>query len=290
MLKGRLHLRFHLVSISILGCLLLLPCSYALAESTYSGCSGAVVAAQNSSYETQVVELVNQRRAEQGLPPMKLIPELTNAARYHAADMAADDYFTHASQDRVNGELVEVCTWSARIKNFYTDYWSLGENIAWGYRSPESVMQGWMDSSGHRSNILGNYTEIGVGFINNRWVQDFGTRRNVASLIIAREAVQVLEPQVTVYIHGDGQEMRLRNDDQPWSEWQPFQNEFGWTLQNINGERRVDIEVRSGDTVIAGSDTIVFAGATSVTPTPTPTPIVLPPNMDETVYLPFVTR
>ena len=194
----------------------------------------------------------------------------------------------------MNGELVQVCSWSARIKSFYTGYWTLGENIAWGYRSPSSVMQGWMESAGHRSNILGDYTEIGVGYYNRVWAQDFGTRRSEAPVIINGEALQALSPQVTIYIHGDGQEMRLRNDDQPWGAWQPFQTEFSWTLPNLDGERLVSVEVRRGDTVVSGSDKIVFAGATGVTPTPTPgptaTPIPLPPNMDERVYLPFVAK
>lgn len=290
MRNGFVHQRTIILFILVLASLLFYqPWPQLLA---YSGCGGAIVAAENSTFEAQVVELVNQRRAEQGLPPMKQIPELTDAARYHAADMAQDGYFTHATQDRVNGELTQICSWSARVKSYYTDYWSLGENIAWGYRSPESVMQGWMESSGHRSNILGDYTEIGVGYINNRWVQDFGTRRNQATLIIEREAIQAFVPTVTIYLHGNGQEMRLRNDDQPWGNWQPFQSEFTWTLQNINGKRRVEIEVRSGSTVVSGSDTIVLASATSVTPTPIPTatPIILPPNMDEKVYLPIITK
>lgn len=265
----------------------------------YTGCGGAVAAAQNPTYEAQVVELVNQRRAEQSLPPMKIVPQLTDAARYHATDMTEENYFSHASQDLVNGDYVQVCSWSVRIKSYYTNSWSIGENIAYGYRTPEQVMQGWMESPGHRDNILGNYNEIGVGYVNNRWVQDFGTRRDEAPLIIEREAIQVLVPTVTLYVYGNGQEMRLRNDDQPWSEWRPFEHEFSWALQNINGERRVDIEVRSGESTLRSSDTVVLAGATAVTPTPipptptatpTPTPIVLPPNMNERVYLPLVVR
>ena len=161
-----------------------------------------------------------------------------------------------------------------------------------------------MNSPGHRANILGNYTEIGVGYIDSRWVQDFGDRKSSAPLIINREALQVFTPQVTLYLHGSGSEMRLRNDDQPWGEWQPFQAEFSWTLQPINGERRVDVEVRRGTSTVSGSDTIVLSGATAATSTPTPTtaaptatprpptatPVILPSDLDETVFIPLVTR
>ena len=275
-----------------------------LAETQLSGCGGVVIAAQNATYEAEVVELVNQRRAEEGLPPMKLVSALTDAARYHAADMAEDQYFSHPSQDRIDGNLSTVCSWSDRIKSFYTGYWTLGENIAWGYASPEEVMQGWMESPGHRGNILGNYAEIGVGYFDSRWVQDFGERKSEAPLIIDGEAIQTFIPEVSLYIHGDGQQMRLRNDDQGWSDWQRFQSEINWTLQNVSGERRVELEVQRGGKTVAGSDTIILNSSTSVTPTPvpptatatpvqptvTPTPFVLPPDMDQSVYLPLVTR
>ncbi|MEZ4674253.1 MAG: CAP domain-containing protein [Caldilineaceae bacterium] len=274
---------------------ILLQWSPLWAEISYVGCGGEAVGVQNMTFESEVIALVNQERAHNGLPPMKSVPELTAAARYHAADMAQDDYFSHNSQDRVNGELTAVCAWSERIKGYYSDYRSMGENIAWGYGSPESVMQGWMNSDGHRANILGAYTEIGVGYIDNRWVQDFGERRSTVPLIINSEAVQTLSSQVTLYIHGSGDEMRLRNDDLPWGDWQAFQTEISWQLQNLSGERRVDIEVRKGSTILRSSDTIVLAGATAVTPTPpqpspTATPVVLPPDMNETVFLPMVTR
>jgi hypothetical protein len=324
---GRSQQRTH---VALYGCLwfllfssyLFLPWFPLLADSNFTGCGGAIVTAQNATYEAEVAALVNQQRAAVGLPPMKLVPDLSNAARYHAADMADDNYFSHPTQDRVNDSLVQVCSWSDRIKSFYTGSSGLGENIAWGYASPQAVMDGWMASPGHRDNILGNYAEIGVGYLNSRWVQDFGTRRSQTQLIINREALQTFIPEVTLYIHGDGLEMRLRNDDQPWSEWQTFQAEINWVLQNVSGERQVNIEVRRNSGTVAGSDTIILnstasvtatpvpavptatsvpavATATPVLPTPTaapvqptaiPTAVILPPNMNERVYLPVVTQ
>lgn len=265
------------------------PTTTAWADSTFTGCGGEIVAAQNTAFEERVVELVNERRAEAGLPPMKSAPVLTDAARYHAADMVADDYFAHESQDRVNGALTKVCSWADRVRQYYSDSWSLAENIAWGYGSPESVMEGWMDSTGHRRNILGDYAEIGVGYVDRRWVQDFGTRRQAAALVINGEARQTDSPAITLYIHGDGNQLRLRNDEQPWGEWQTFQNELSWTLLNIAGERRVHVEVQQGNATVHSSDTIVLTG--NAAPTATPRPPATPnPNLDETIYLPMITR
>lgn len=271
--------------------------SYLLAESAYNGCGGEIVSPTNTAYEARIIELVNEQRAAQGLPPMKFNSSLTDAARYHAADMSQDDYFNHQTNDRSNGTLVKVCNWSDRLKVYYTIYSSLGENIALGYPSPESVMDGWMNSSGHRANILGNYREIGVGFYNNYWVQDFGSRNDTFPVIINKEAQQTNSPQVTLYIYGSWQQMRLRNDDDSWSDWQTFSQETPWTLRAINGERRVDVELRNSNTTVSTSDTIVLATTTAPQPTPTPLPTPQPtltpqPPTDVKffLYLPSVHR
>jgi uncharacterized protein YkwD len=148
----------------------------------YAGCGGQVVAAYNADYEQQVIELVNQERAKHGLTSLKRSDGLTNAARYQAADMSQDNYFSHVTKDRVNGVLQDVknCGPWERIANYYSG--ANGENAAAGYHSPQAVMQGWMSSDGHRANILNpNSLAIGVGFYqgggdyHSYWVQDFGT-------------------------------------------------------------------------------------------------------------------
>lgn len=271
------------------------------AESAYTGCGGEIVSPTNTAYEARIIELVNEQRAAHGLPPMKFNASLTDAARYHAADMSQDDYFNHQTQDRSNGTLVKVCNWSDRLKVYYTIYSGLAENIAVGYSSPENVMDGWMNSAGHRANILGSYREIGVGFYNNYWVQDFGNRDDSFPVVINKEAQQTNSPQVTLYIYGSWQQMRLRNDDDSWSDWQNFSQEMAWTLQNVNGERRVDVELRDNATTVSTSDTIVLANgaAPEATPTPlptptvapTPTPTLLPPTeVKFFLYLPMVRR
>lgn len=147
----------------------------------FAGCGGEVISAQNKAYEQQVIDLVNQERASRGLTPLKYSEGLTRAARYQAADMSQDDYFSHDTKDRVGGQLVTRCGPWDRIANYYSG--ANGENAAAGYSSPSAVMQGWMKSDGHRNNILNPDTRaIGVGFYQGGgyyhyyWIQDFGTQ------------------------------------------------------------------------------------------------------------------
>lgn len=141
----------------------------------YLGCGGQIVPAYNAEYEERVIELVNQERTSRGLTPLVHSAGLTNAARYQAADMSQDNYFSHATKDRENGELVIVCDPWERIAHYYSG--ANGENAAAGYFSPEVVMNDWMNSGAHRANILNPDTRaIGVGFYQNYWIQDFGTQ------------------------------------------------------------------------------------------------------------------
>ena len=114
-----------------------------------------------------MIELVNQQRRANGLPPLKHETSLTDAARWYAKDMVDDDYFGpgHDTYDRSGGRLVRVCAWSARIGAFYAGGNALGENIGEGYSSPQEAVTGWMGCSGHRANILnGDFRETGVGY------------------------------------------------------------------------------------------------------------------------------
>jgi len=146
----------------------------------YLGCDGQIVPAYNAEYEDRVIELVNQERTSRGLTPLVRSAGLSNAARYQATDMSQDNYFSHDTMDRVGGELVMICDPWERIDNYYSG--ANGENAAVGYYSPEDVMEAWMNSGGHRANILDPDTwAIGVGFYQGEdylpyWIQDFGTQ------------------------------------------------------------------------------------------------------------------
>nr|WP_044337931.1 CAP domain-containing protein [Rossellomorea aquimaris] len=123
---------------------------------------------QLSQYEQKVVELTNQERAKQGLPALKVDTELSKVAREKSRDMQANNYFSHDSP--TYGSPFDM------MKQFGIQYSSAGENIAMGQPTPEEVVQAWMDSEGHRKNILSsNYTHIGVGHVENGnyWTQQF---------------------------------------------------------------------------------------------------------------------
>lgn len=123
------------------------------------------------AYQSQVVSLVNQERAKQGLSPLKINAKLSDVATKKAEDMRDKGYFSHTSP--TYGSPFDM------MKQFGIRYSSAGENIAKGQKTPEAVMNGWMNSQGHRDNILNSsYTEIGVGYVtdgsgNTYWVQMF---------------------------------------------------------------------------------------------------------------------
>ncbi|WP_206156796.1 CAP domain-containing protein [Candidatus Roseilinea sp. NK_OTU-006] len=232
------------------------------ARPLFSGCSPITVPPANADFEQQVVEQVNDHRASIGRPRLKRVASLDLAARYHAHDMRDDDYFAHTSYDRVNGQLVVACSTRQRIEGFYPNWNWIGENIAAGYFTPSEVMEGWLDSPGHRSNIeFAEFWEIGVGYAAggsyyHYWVQNFGRRQDVYPLVIQREYSRTATPTVSVFIYGNWQQMRLRNDDGPWGTWQPFSNSFTWTLNWIQGVRQVCAELQSGSQTTTSCDTI----------------------------------
>lgn len=121
-----------------------------------------------SSYEKQVVELVNKERASKGLSPLTLNTELSRVARIKSEDMRDNGYFSHNSP--TYGSPFDM------MKSFGISYRTAGENIAMGQQSPEAVVTAWMNSDGHRANILNaNFTQIGVGYAanGNYWTQMF---------------------------------------------------------------------------------------------------------------------
>ncbi|WP_078414858.1 SafA/ExsA family spore coat assembly protein [Priestia abyssalis] len=108
-------------------------------------------------FEQQVVQLTNQERAKYGLKPLVSDWELARVARFKSDDMRDKNYFSHTSP--TYGSPFDM------IKNFGITYRSAGENIAAGQKTPEEVVQAWMNSSGHRANILNkDFTHIGVGY------------------------------------------------------------------------------------------------------------------------------
>lgn len=121
-----------------------------------------------SEYEMKVIDLTNKERAKKGLSALKYDWELSRVARHKSMDMQERKYFSHNSP--IYGSPFDM------MKSYMINYKSAGENIAQGYKTPEEVVKGWMNSSGHRANILNkNFTHIGVGYVEkgNYWTQQF---------------------------------------------------------------------------------------------------------------------
>ena len=136
----------------------------------------------SSELINQVIELTNIERVNAGLQPLTLNSQLADAAQDHSDNMATDDFFSHTGADGSNV--------ASRVQDSGYQYSTVGENIAAGQTTAAEVVEGWMNSPGHRANILNaNYTEIGIGYeylendtgsvnYNHYWTQVFGTSLN----------------------------------------------------------------------------------------------------------------
>jgi uncharacterized YkwD family protein len=122
--------------------------------------------------ENEVIRLVNIERSKHGLAPLKANWELSRVARMKSQDMKSKGFFSHYSP--TYGSPFDM------MKKFGFNFYSAGENIAMGQRTPQEVMTAWMNSPGHRANILkADFKEIGVGLAKDGamyWPQMFMTR------------------------------------------------------------------------------------------------------------------
>ncbi|WP_237389776.1 CAP domain-containing protein [Bacillus sp. USDA818B3_A] len=121
-----------------------------------------------SQFAQQVIDLTNQQRTKNGLQALKADTQLSGVAQKKAVDMQQNHYFSHTSP--TYGSPFDM------MRDFGVSYKSAGENIAQGQRTPQEVVTAWMNSEGHRKNILSsNFTHIGVGFeqTGKNWSQMF---------------------------------------------------------------------------------------------------------------------
>ncbi len=240
------------------------------------------------TFEERVLERVNLARWENGeLPPLKGQSNLRAAAFGHSQAMGVRNFFGHCDPDTGSqpGTRMTAAGYSGN---------SGGENIAAGYFDPADVMQGWMNSPGHRSNILSTgYRELGVGYYADMpdtsnvrrmngctpsgqtagpylhyWTQNFGRRDAVYPVVIAREAWQVSQCSIDVYLYGSGwaTQYRLSNNGSNWSAWQPFASNVLWNLSGpAGGTATVYAEIRNGaGQVRSAQDSVRLAVACSV--------------------------
>jgi uncharacterized protein YkwD len=135
--------------------------------------TAAVAQADPAAYEAQVVALTNVQRKAHGCGALRGDSRLAKAARAHSTDMVKQRFFSHTGSSGSTFVAREAAAG-------YPKQNATGENIAWGFRTPRDVVTGWMNSPGHRANILNcrsgavgvglAYTSSGAAY----WTQDFG--------------------------------------------------------------------------------------------------------------------
>ena len=129
--------------------------------------------AANTAYENEVVRLTNAQRTAKGCPALRIDQRLVRSARAHSADMVSERFFSHTGSN--GSSFVD-----REVSAGYPRRGASAENIAWGYPTPKGVVTGWMNSPGHRANILNcGSIAVGVGLAYTKggaayWTQDFG--------------------------------------------------------------------------------------------------------------------
>jgi uncharacterized protein YkwD len=221
--------------------------------------------------EMQTVYLGNLARRDQGVPPLRWNASMTEAARWFCWDSVENRPGGYCGHQDTLGR------WpSERVPLFGYQGYSGAENCYCGYMLPQDAIAGWMNSPGHRANLLDpNSREIGMGYYRQDTggrgylTQDFGHDPVYPPVVIDDEALQTADPSVHLYIYdretgggfaglGAATEMMVANDVCfPGADWQPYAAEKPWTLQPGTGWRTVYVKTRDavGRTTVA-SDTI----------------------------------
>ncbi|WP_078553141.1 CAP domain-containing protein [Bacillus alkalicellulosilyticus] len=139
-------------------------------EKTEPSKSDSITVSGPSSIEAKVIELTNAERKKHGLSELKVDNTVNSVARRKSEDMQQNNYFSHSSP--TYGSPFDM------MSHYGISYRAAAENIAYGQQTAEQVVEAWMSSDGHRANILGNYTHIGVGYHSSGhyWTQMFITK------------------------------------------------------------------------------------------------------------------
>jgi uncharacterized protein YkwD len=151
--------------LSLCALFLATACTTETMQTTATSTAPALAAAPAATSDAGLLALVNDYRATQGLPRLASTAALDAAALGHARDMTSNGFFSHTgsggstvgSRTRATG-----CSWTG-----------VSENIAMGQTTPSAAMTIWINSPGHRRNILGPYTQFGEGRVGNTWVTVF---------------------------------------------------------------------------------------------------------------------
>jgi uncharacterized protein YkwD len=181
------HLRLFAVLASIAVVAAIAPAAAVGAQACESG-NAIPATASNRTMVRATLCLLNAERAAAGLKALRLDKRLSKAARRHADDMARRNFFSHTSLD--GSSFVDRIRRAGYLSG--ARYWTVGENLAWATRrqsAPRGIADMWMNSPGHRANILSpSFREVGIGIVDDApvdgagapaatYTTDFGTRR-----------------------------------------------------------------------------------------------------------------
>ena len=240
------------------------PYDSALTDDIYTSATGTlnISGTQNYTYASQVITLLNEQRVNNGLSPLTADSTLTAAAMQRAAETVI--YFSHTRPD------------GSRCFTAFDGAWR-GENIAAGQADPDEVITGWMNSTGHRKNILeANYTGVGVGCFNykgiNFWVQCFSDITADGSVRTGTASATAAVSASTDYINMSGR--LAENTFSSAGETTTFtvsNNNVGWTYitatvdsssfnySSSSSAAKVD---PTGNVTVAGGGTAIITAAT----------------------------
>ncbi len=247
----------------------------------------------------RVVELVNQEREKNGLLPLKWNDSLAAAGAAYAKDLATRNFFAHNSPEG------STPVSRARDAGYPAYGWGnlyVGENLARGFPTAEGAMQGWMNSEGHRNNLLNpKYRETGVGVAVASSgaiviAQEFGSRPNILPIFINQDAGTTDSPKVTLSISLEDvsswgsvgkttQMMVSNNDDFAGASWEPYSSTKSWTLSPEPGLKTVYVRMKddrgstvnsSGTIVLSGRQYMALQSGPSAAPAPVPGPTPAP--------------
>ena len=226
-----------------------------------------------------MAELINELRTGNGLPPVRVNSNLSQAAQTYVQRMAEGNFFGHNDPDQNCSKPYERA-----ILAGYEGWTHVSENIAAGQANAEDAMQGFINSPSHYKTLINpNLREVGLGFFTELsdtdnvrvvgvcptvdrtggpyiyyWAQEFGSRQNgsvpVLPIIINNESFETDEYVVSLYVYGGatGQpvwanEMRFSQDGQTWTNYEPWQTSKSFTLTNPSGLKTVYVELKHID-------------------------------------------
>lgn len=225
--------------------------------------------------EARAVYLGNLARRDNGIPPLRWNRQLTHAARWYSWDSTENRPAGFCGHQDTNGNWPDY-----RARAFGYLGGAGAENAFCGYVTPEYAIQGWMNSPGHRANLLDpNAREIGLGYYRRDGdgrgyvTQDFGSDPVYAPVIIENEAISTTTPGVNLYIHdrtatggfaglGAAAQMMVSNDVCfTGAAWEPYAADRTWTLNGGQGWRSAYVKTRDVfSRTLTASDTL-YLGA-----------------------------